>query len=72
VFQLILPFQLDLPFEPASVDAAAQAAPPGSGRAPRVRRPAVRGRTSSLLLREEPGFFQENPRMSSALEASQK
>jgi hypothetical protein len=59
VFQLILPFQLDLPFEPASEETAgpAECVPSESKnkvRAPRVRRPPVRGRGGSLVLREEP------------------
>jgi hypothetical protein len=47
VFQLILPFQLELPFEPASdADArqvqGAEQARPAPGGAPRVRRSRVR------------------------------
>jgi hypothetical protein len=53
VFQLILPFQLELPFEPAPAGDAqqvqgAEQARPARGTAPRVRRSRVRARASAL------------------------
>jgi hypothetical protein len=53
VFQLILPFQLDLPFDPApaganAVDAAGEpVAEPLAVRPARLRRPRVRARVAS-------------------------
>jgi hypothetical protein len=50
VFQLILPFQLDLPFDPAPSGASVAEGALGAaaealvGRPARVRRPKVRGR----------------------------
>jgi hypothetical protein len=53
VFQLILPFQLDLPFEPPAEGQAGDA-PPGQiaakgALAARLRRPRVRARADTTL-----------------------
>jgi hypothetical protein len=56
VFQLILPFQLDLPFDPAPEAAADGAVGPVAevlaGRPARVRRPRVRARALELEAKE--------------------